>query len=169
MDTEDAIRRMGEYCQRNSLVASPLSAGQDGVVWQTTLERNSVIKAFYRQESYAAELSCYRHLAEIGLDEIKGYHLPSLIASDDELLVIEIDLVQPPFILDFGKARVGFTPDFSDEVMEDCYAQWREWWGDEYYPIIRSIVAILRYHGIYYPDPRPGNIKPMNWNPGDDD
>jgi hypothetical protein len=165
MDNSDAIRRINEYAQRKGTTASPLSEGQDGVVWQTSLGRNSVIKAFYRQENYLAELSCYQRLAERHIEQIKGFHIPSLIDYDDELMVVEIDLVQPPFILDFGKARLDYRPDFSEEVIDETLSEWREWWGDEYFPAIRSIVAILQYHGIYYPDPRPGNIKPMNWNP----
>src|SRR5437899_100248 len=86
MDNLDAIRRINEYAQRKGTTARPLSEGQDGVVWQTALGRNSVIKAFYRQENYLAELSCYQRLGDRGIEEIKGFHVPSLIDHDDELM-----------------------------------------------------------------------------------
>jgi hypothetical protein len=170
MNSQDAVRRLQEYAARNHLEAAPLSpGGEDGVIWQTGTDRNTVLKAFYHQDNYRNELVCYRRLAELGIDEIKGYQIPSVVAYDDDLLVIEMDLVQPPFILDFGKAKVDFKPDFSEETLREDDEKLRALWGD-YYREVRSIIATLSgICGIYYPDPWPGNIKPRNWNPSLDD
>jgi hypothetical protein len=109
MDDSDAIRRLRLFTQKHHLHAKPLSGGQDGIVWQTALDRNSVIKAFYRQESYESELACYQRLADRRVEVIKGYHIPALISFDDELLVIEMELVQPPFIPGFREGKGRFS------------------------------------------------------------
>ena len=67
--------------------------------------------------------------------------------------------VKPPFILDFGKAYLDRSHDFSDEAMADWQAQIDEIWGD-YWPKIRSVKNWLQSLGIVYLDTKPGNIKP---------
>ena len=50
-----------------------------------------------------------------------------------------MDIVKPPFLLDFGKAYVDFPPDFTEEVLRDCEEQQRDIWEDRW-PEVQSIV-----------------------------
>ncbi len=99
------------------------------------------------------------------MTEIYGYTIPTLIDFSNDLMVIEMSVVQPPYIIDFGKAYLHSPPPhFSEQTMADWYAEKQELWG-EHWPEIRSILNRLRALGIYHLDPRPGNILPANWDP----
>ena len=134
---------------------SPLGFGTDGRVWRTS--RKSAIKVFERESNYVRERDCYRHLKSLAISNIEGFAIPRLIDSDDELLVVEMDIVSPPFLLDFAKAYLDRPPDFSPEVMAEWEEQQVEWFGDRW-PEICSALYDLDRIGIYYRDTRPGNI-----------
>lgn len=77
-------------------------------------------------------------------------------ATDDQRQIIEMDLVRPPFLLDF--AGVLFQPpDYSDETME----LWREEvefrFGRNAW-LAFSIYGALMKYGLYYMDLRPSNL-----------
>jgi hypothetical protein len=123
------------------------------------------MKVFERAENFENELRCYEILADRGVREIYGYAIPRLLDSSRELLVIEMEIVEPPYILDFGKAYFKRQlPKFSAEVMRETREAQMELWGD-YWPEIRKILSRLESYGIYHTDPKPGNIRPANWNP----
>ena len=50
---------------------------------------------------------------------------------DDELQVIEIEIVKPPYLLDFGKAHLDKRPDFPEETMAEWEEQLVELFGDD--------------------------------------
>src|SRR6476620_9810504 len=126
--------------------------------------RKTAIKVFESDKNYAAELESYQRLKERGITSLCGFSVPQLLDFDDERLVIEMSIVKPPFILDFGKVYLDRSPDFSPEVMAEWLAAQQELWGDTW-PTIRSILSQLRGLGIHHMDPKPGNILPENWNP----
>jgi hypothetical protein len=95
--------------------------------------------------------------------EIDGFTVPKLVRSDDDRLVIEMGIVSPPFILDFGKAYREFRPSFPPEVWADWENQQREWWGEPFQQV-QSIHWQLERIGIHYTDPKPGNIMFENWD-----
>lgn len=78
--------------------------------------------------------------------------------SDDDLLVIEMDIVSPPFLLDFGKCYLDRKPDYSPEVWEDWQRDHEEMWEGRW-KLVRRLVWQLEKYGIYHIDPRPGNIR----------
>lgn len=136
---------------------SPLGKGTDGAVYRS--QRDTAIKALYQENLYWNEVDSYRRLAEYGMtQQIDQFRVPRLLGSDDALLVIEMDIIQhPPFIIDFAKVRIDRPPDFSKEVTREHNRQCKEWFGD-HWPEVRSLLAALESVGIYYLDPRPGNI-----------
>jgi len=93
----------------------------------------------------------------LAISNIEGFAIPRLIDFDDDLLVVEMDVVSPPFLLDFAKAYLDGPPDFSPEVMADWEEQQMEWFGDRW-PQVRSVLYSLERLAIYYRDVRPGNI-----------
>ncbi len=53
---------------------------------------------------------------------IDGLNVPRLVEFDDELQIIEMEIVKPPYLLDFGKAHLDARPDFPAETM----TEWEE-------------------------------------------
>jgi hypothetical protein len=82
---------------------------------------------------------------------------------DDALWVIEIGFVNPPFILDFGKAYLA-DPRFPEHVVEEWNERMQFWWGDEVKRVRLALFALRRY-GIWYYDAKPGNVALENWTP----
>jgi hypothetical protein len=163
MADPDLVKRAKLYAT-SQLVAieDALGVGTDGAVWSTDV--SSAIKVFSRAKNYATELESYRRLREAGVTDLLGFAVPELFGWDDELLVIEMSLVKPPYVLDFGKVYLDRPPDFSQDVMSDWRAAQQELWG-ELWPTVRSILSRLRGLGIYHMDPKPGNIMPEHWDP----
>ena len=86
-----------------------------------------------------------------------GLHLPRLLAYDDDLWTLEMEIVCPPYILDFAGARLDVAPQFPADVM----AQWRtekieQFQGD--WPTVCQILSEFRSLGIHLTDVHPGNI-----------
>ena len=127
----------------------------DGEVWESN--RYTAVKGLCRQRNYIAELECYERFLANGVEKIKGFAVPRLIGHDDELQIVEIEIVAPPYIIDFAKCRLDVRFDFSPEVMADWdeagaelfEGRWRE---------VKLLLAALERYGIYYLDAKPGNI-----------
>ena len=133
----------------------PLGYGTDGSVWKSN--RPSAVKALERESNYRTELACYQRLKERGIRNIRGFAVPALEGYDDELLIIEMTVASPPFILDFAKAYLDRPIRHTAEVMEETRALWEELF-EERWPEVRRLLAALEGMGIYYQDPKPGNI-----------
>ncbi len=158
MHTPDDIpKRARLYARKRRIeIVGKLGSGQDG--WVGKSDEKTAIKFFERERAFRSERRAYERLAAHGINSIDGFDIPSLIHVDDLEMVIEMDIVQPPFILDFGKAHIDLRPDFTEDVMKEHEANQRELWGDDRWPQILSIVWQLERIGIYYLDTKPGNI-----------
>jgi hypothetical protein len=162
-DSERELRASLYTGENDRTILKKLGDGTDGSVWQTTI--STAIKACEDLPRYSTERDCYRLFLEKGVTQICGYSIPGLVGYSDELMVIEIEMVQPPYILDFGKASLyRLPPHYTDEDIAELYAERKLLFDDEW-PTIRSILARLRGYGVYHLDPRPHNIQPANWNP----
>ena len=84
--------------------------------------------------------------------------MPSLIGHDAELLVLEMTIVKPPYVLDFGKSYLDQPPDFSAEVLADWETERSSLFEPGQWPKVRTVIAQLRSIGIYYFDAKPANI-----------
>jgi hypothetical protein len=133
-----------------------IGSGNDGFVWRTS--RQTAVKVFWREDTYEREVACYLRLRERGIASIKRFKVPRLIDFDDDLHVIEMEIVTPPYLLDFGKAYVDFRPDYSQDALECWEEQYKELWGEERWKEVRRALATLTIVGIYYQDPTPRNI-----------
>lgn len=134
-----------------------LGGGSDGDAWEFD---GNVIKAIVNNEKYQRESGCYLRLRERNVQSLCGFTVPRLIGLDDELLIVEMGYVNPPCVLDFGKAYLDEIPDYygTSTVMEDWDREGRENFGDENWLVVRGIHASLKQLGIYYMDTKPGNI-----------
>lgn len=134
-----------------------LGEGTDGAVWSTS--RDSAVKVFHAQHGYINERDTYQRLSDFGVTtKIGGFWIPRMIAFDNELMVVEMDLMQrPPYIIDFAKVRIDRPPDFSEETCDDNEARGRELF-EHRWPVVQSLMATLESFQIYYLDPQPYNI-----------
>ncbi len=85
--------------------------------------------------------------------------MPRLIDHHDELWVIEMEFVVPPFVVDFATAGVDSNPlnKYSPEELDDWFESRRELFEDRW-PQAKEILHEFRKHGIYLVDLKPGNI-----------
>jgi hypothetical protein len=130
------------------LISSPmLGAGTDGSVWQT--RQGTAVKAFGSSWNFLDELECYRRFSERKVSSIKGLTIPRLEGYDQTLLVLELTIVKPPYLLDFGKVYLDRTPPYwnDEEVMAGWMDECRELFGPNYRALV-AVLARLRSFGI---------------------
>lgn len=137
-------------------VIDQLGSGIDGIVY--TSSRATAIKVHSSDSAYRREISVYRRLREHGVHSINGFAVPQLIAYSDEHRVVEISIVQPPFVLDFAQSTLDQPPDFSEEVMEQWFNDMEEAFGDRW-PVAAEIYDEFKNrYGIYHLDLKPRNV-----------
>lgn len=153
----DADRRAREYARRNSLLlCDQLGAGQDGIVFAT--DAGSAVKSLRYAELYVRERDVYIRLQQAGVDFGAGCNVPRLVKFDDSLHVVEMELVQPPFIVDFAGARLDEPPDYPEEILAEWEAAKREEFESKW-PLVQVILSEFEKLGIYLTDVKPGNIQ----------
>jgi hypothetical protein len=157
----ELVRRAKEYAVKSGLViADSLGAGVHGSVFATKghIEAiHSAVKVHTSESAFHRERNAYLRLKECGVSQICGCKIPSLLRYDNNLWVLEMTLVTPPFVLDFGDANLDRPHDFSDEVLADWEAQKKELF-ERRWPDVLKIIRYLEGFGIYILDVNPGNI-----------
>jgi hypothetical protein len=119
--SEEIQQRAFHYATAHGLqLERRLGFGRDGTVFATS--KQTAVKAYLAAEPFKRELTVYRRLRDEQIDVALGHRVPRLLGSDEQLHVVEISIVKPPFVLDFAGAYLDDAPDFPPEVME----QWRE-------------------------------------------
>jgi hypothetical protein len=157
---EDLIRRADTYVQSRKLSLDrqyPLGAGIDGAVWRTN--RPSALKVCERDQSFRDEVECYRRLKDAKISYLQDFAVPQLIDSDERLMALEISIVSPPFLLDFGKVYLDAPPPYWNdrEVMGHWQAEGEQNFGERWNEVM-SLIGMLQKYGIWYIDPKPGNV-----------
>jgi len=160
IDDSLLLARAQTYAQSRGILLQEeprIGHGSDGSVWKTS--RNSAVKAVANLPNYANELECYRRLRDAAVNHLHGFDIPVLEGFDDTLLIIEMTIVQPPYLLDFGKVYLDAPPPYWDDrkLRANAYQEWRERF-DSRWEDVACVLGILEKYGIYYVDPRPGNI-----------
>jgi hypothetical protein len=138
-----------------STLPAVLGFGSEGLVFPTM--RQSAVKVFSYEEKFLAELAAYRRLEERHVTSVLGFKIPELIGASLELMVIEMTIVRPPYLLDFSQAKIDEEEDFPEGL--------DEWWGrlEELFgsnlPRVQAVFHELRrLTGISYYDLAPRNI-----------
>lgn len=160
IDDSRLLANATRYCHDNDLLILPkakLGFGTDGSVWRTS--RRTAVKGLYLEQTFSREVTAYQRLAECGLNTLHGLAIPELLGNESDLLVIEMTILRPPFLLDFGKAYVDRPPPYwnDEQLMANAYREWEELL-DERWQEVAALLGALQSLGIYYVDPRPGNI-----------
>ena len=158
---EDIIERMDAYAVRRGLRrVGELGSGIHGSVF--VVEDNAdlgfvAVKIHEGRKPYERECSVYERIMEAAILDIRGFRIPRLLASDDELLAIEMTIVKPPWVLDFAGAWLDFPPQFSEEVMAESTRRNEEQFGGDW-PMAQIILGDLEDMAIHMLDPTPSNI-----------
>ena len=141
---KNADRRASIYATTRRLdMSTALGRGLHGCVYSSNVR--TAIKAHNNDISYIRELACYNRLHERNITEICGHHVPQFLASDDELSVIEMTIVTPPFLLDFAGAYLDWPPEFSPEVTEDWRHEKQEQFGPRWKEVQNILVLCHAY------------------------
>lgn len=159
---ESLILNLGSYAERHGLyLAERLGFGIHGIVHAAgsnpQLPPASAIKAHSNPEAYGRERDIYLRLQTIGTRELLGFHVPQVLAFDDELRVLEMTIVTRPFVLDFAGAYLESPPDFSDEVWDEWIEQKRDQFGQRWNKVQEILDALQELH-IHMVDVSPSNI-----------
>lgn len=161
----DITSRALHYAQWHNLaLADELGAGVHGIVIATESQPGkgiptirSAIKVHRQVLDYLRERDVYLRLKQHEITTIRGCHVPRLLASDDELGVLELTIVTRPFVLDFAGAFLDRPPDFSEEVLAEWRAEKSEQFGPRWGEV-QAIMRCLEGLGIFLLDVNPGNI-----------
>ncbi len=157
----ELLVRLQRYIDRHELtmaVLEPLGGGQDGSVWES--DRNTAIKVFSREANYWRERDCYLRLHDVGIERLGIFSVPTIIGYDDSLWVVEMDIVTPPYFLDFGKAYLDRRPPFDAEQIAEAMQLAEELFDAADWPDVEEALLDLRLVGIHYLDIKPANIRP---------
>ncbi len=119
------------YAKQNNLtIEKQIGGGFEGVVLGTS--RKTAIKSLNNLALYRQERDVYLHLKAKNTSNVKGFQIPQFIADDDNLWVIEMTLVSPPFVLDFAGAsllrKTDFEPEIGAEWIEEKKEQFEADW-----------------------------------------
>ncbi|MCW5558504.1 MAG: hypothetical protein KIT22_11825 [Verrucomicrobiae bacterium] len=156
----DRIVRL--YASRNRLsVEKSLGAGIHGQVFfvrGNSIAGGTAIKVFYAEEPFRRELRVYERLRDANVRKIRGFAVPQLIQADSALLVLEMTVVERPYVLDFAGAYLDEdAPQFPEEVWETWEADKREKFG-EHWREVKAMLAALEEYDIHMLDVNPGNV-----------
>jgi len=153
--------RVGEYARRRQLeLSGVLGFGIHGRVFRGRRAAQAgevALKVHYRKEPFLREVAVYERLREAGVVQILDFNVPQLLASDAELLVLEMTIVQQPFVLDFAESYLEAPPEFSDDVWLHWEAEKQEQF-DERWPTVEKVLGELEDLGIHMLDVSPNNI-----------
>jgi hypothetical protein len=163
--TEELESRVRQYAEpRRLALGEQLGFGIHGIVItgesqpeKGTPPVRSAIKVHRREPEYVRERDLYLRLRKLGVTTIRNCDVPQLVGFDDDLWVIEMTVVKPPFLLDFAGAYLDRPLDFSAEVLADWEAEKQEQFG-RHWPEVQAILGALAAHGIFMEDVSPGNI-----------
>ncbi len=103
-------------------------------------------------------MAAYERLRDVGITHICGLAVPELISADARLMVIEMSIVQPPFLLDFAQTTLDRPRDFSEDVINDWWTRVAEMFGDRFADAREVFQALEEEAGIYYYDLAPRNV-----------
>jgi hypothetical protein len=152
----DSWDRLSKFLVKTGIsLERPLGWGYEGLVYATA--GKTAIKAYRHAELYENERNVYFRLRDCGVKSVQNFSVPTLIAWDDELLILQMSIASPPFILDFAGAYLDKKPPFSEEQLEEWEQEKKEQFEDRW-PQVRSAVASFRSYGIYLNDVKPGNV-----------
>lgn len=152
----DALERARDFARRHGLnLEKELGCGYEGVVFST--QHSTAVKALRYETHYLKERDVYLRLTEHGISLLNGFHIPRLVRYDDQLWIVEMEIVSPPFVLDFAGAYLDEKPGYTRRELHQWELEKREQFGRRW-PRVRSVLSAFRRYGIHLADVKPGNV-----------
>lgn len=150
--------RLESYLRSRGIsVHRTLGYGKDGSVWESS--RRSAIKIHERPESYHAERNAYMRLRELNIREVAGFAVPLMYEYDDELSAIEMDVVSPPFVVDFASARLDAPPEMIEDEGHTLEDMIRERFGAQADQVLALYNELIARADIFLSDFHRHNIR----------
>jgi hypothetical protein len=125
------------------------------VAVRTASGEKSALKVHQERDSYIKEREAYYRLRQV--HQIRGFHVPQILNCDDQLRIIEMTIVNKPYLLDFAGVSLDHPIEFPQDVWREWEEQKREQFGD-HWPFVKKVIAELEGFGIYLNDVSPSNI-----------
>lgn len=164
---EFLVPRARLYAARHQLeLAGTLGSGKDGIVLigkRKAQPARVAVKVFAWAAAYGREKGVYERLRSLGVVNVLGFNVPQLITGDDEIRILEMTVVERPFVLDFAGAYLDERPRFSAEIWADWEAEKHEQF-EERWAEVQRVLEAFEEMGIYLLDVSPGNIS-FQWPP----
>lgn len=136
-----------------------LGSGQDGLVYATS--NDSAIKLLFHQQRFDREYSVYLRLLENKISKVGRFAVPQLVNADLSRRILEMQIVTPPFVVDFASASLDERPilfrEFTQEQLDEWEADRRELFGDDWKEV-QTVMNLFERHGIFLSDVKPGNV-----------
>jgi hypothetical protein len=120
-------------------------------------DARTAVKVHRSREGFERELLVYRKLRRLRITELHGLNIPQLRGHSTGNMLIRMDFVSAPFLLDFAGVLLS-PPDFPEDVMAHWHAEIEE----RFHPntdIVYAVYDSLAKHGLYYVDFRQTNLK----------
>src|SRR5438552_6663800 len=146
--------------QRQLELGEALGSGKDGIVLVAKRKAQPAkvaIKALRWPEAYERERDVYERLRGGGVIAILGFNVPQFVGSDDGLRILEMTIVERPFVLDFAGAYLDKRPEFPEQIWADWEAEKREQFETRW-PEVRRVLDAFEEIGVYLLDVSPSNI-----------
>ena len=115
-----------------------LGFGFDAIVVST--DRQSAVKSLRHESLYVRERDVYLRLRSRNVTEVMGFEVPRLVGFDDDLWIVEMTIVTPPFVLDFAGAALDRRPQWPEDVLAEWQAEKAEQFGDRW-PTVQLIMS----------------------------
>lgn len=158
---EKLLQLARDYCESRGVeLATKLGHGMQGIVYKTS--RRSAIKVHDRKDAFNLELAAYRRLEEHKVTKIREViAVPQLRDFDEKRQIVEMTLVSPPFVLDFGAAYLDTIPEHAlvPHVRAQTEIKKREMFGDDVEEVNGILADFHARYGIILVDIHPGNIR----------
>jgi hypothetical protein len=165
-EATDIEGRLAACCQRRQLERlGPLGSGMHGNVFRASSPGAAgevAIKVHLRREPFEVELETYLRLRDANVTQVLGFNVPQLLGYDADLLVLEMTVVQQPFVLDFAEVSLDLPREFPDDVWTHWQEEKQEQFGERW-PVVQQVLAAFEALDIYLLDVSPRNIALRNW------
>jgi hypothetical protein len=149
------------YATRHNLeLGESPGSGKDGIVLIAKRKEKpgeSAVKVLREVGAYQREKQVYERLRQAAVTTLVGFNVPQLLGCDDVLHVVEMSVVQRPFVLDFAGAYLDIRPEFPADVWADWEVEKREQF-EERWATVERILSAFEELGIYLLDLSPANI-----------
>ena len=111
-------------------------------------DARTAVKVHRSRDGFNRELYVYRALRRLKITEIHGLNVPQLRGQSDADMIIRMDFVNAPFLLDFAGVLLA-PPDFPPDTMEHWHAEIEERFGPNS-SVVYAVYDALKKYGLYY-------------------